>query len=633
MYKKRSNRILGAALAATLLTVSTVSTAADQHLYIPEDTLFYLGTERPLAVEHLFALMPDVAALRRNADIDSDDAVLSELANWFEDPVASLADWGIEDQVSFNAYSVGLSPVLRISLTDADKFVNALDQYERRRQITATTMEAEGWTIRQYSPDSGRDSETDETETEADASVTDSDTTTAAAANGTASATMAAAEGTQSQNVEAKSDAQGAAGANVDEESARPASTARLVVGVNDKDAVFSLVGEAADITTIHNVLGINKPDPAIVASDKLGKLRKQWGYGEELAAFIDFEKIAAVVTDDTNTAGQQLLASSLLDDRMRNYIEQMRSEPCRAEAAQLVSNWPMMVGGYRKLEVDDKKVDFDTHMAMVIGHEKLKDTLKLFGGLLPSSQSSSKPMLSVGLGLTVDNMAQALGQLNEMLASVNYQCQPLYPLNALARSDLSAMSMGVVMFGGMARGVRGLSLNVFDADINPQDRFSAVKSIDTAIAISADNPAMLVGTLKMLPQFGALGELPLDGSEIDVTSSFPLPVPPGVQIKAAVKGNNIVLFAGEKSTDFANRLAQNEAEGFFRIKANTRLILDKITASMQGIDETETTQQISDILDQYLSGELSYSMEFTDNGVEMVNKGLVDRRDTASAE
>lgn len=622
MYKKCSNRILGAALAATLLTVSPLATAADQHAYIPEDTLFYLGTERPLPVEHLFALMPDVAALRKNADVDSDDAVLNELANWFEDPVASLADWGIENQVSFNAYSVGLSPVLRISLTDAEKFVNALDRYERKRQITATTMEAEGWTIRQYSPSSGSDGETTDTETEADASATDSDTTNAAGDSAASAAatntTMAAAEGTMPQDADAQ--------------NAIPASTARLVVGVNDKDAVFSLVGESADVTTIHNVLGINKPQPAIVASDKLGKLRKQWGYGEELAAFIDFEKIAAVVTDDTSAAGQQLLASSLLDDRMRNTIEQMRSEPCRAEAAQLVANWPMMVGGYRKLEVNDKQVDFDTHMAMVIGHEKLKDTLKLFGGLLPSSQSSSKPMLSVGLGLTVDNMAQALGQLNEMLASVNYQCQPLYPLNALARSDLSAMSMGVVMFGGMARGVRGLSLNVFDADINPQDRFSAVKSIDTAIAISADNPAMLIGTLKMLPQFGALGELPLDGSEIDVTSSFPLPLPQGVQIKAAVKGSNIVLFAGEKSTDFANRLAQNETEGFFRIKANTRLILDKVTESMQGLDETETTQQISNILDQYLSGELSYSMEFTDNGVEMVNKGLVDRRYTAPA-
>ena len=33
------------------------------------------------------------------------------------------------------------------------------------------------------------------------------------------------------------------------------------------------------------------------------------------------------------------------------------------------------------------------------------------------------------------------------------------------------------------------------------------------------------------------------------------------------------------------------------------------------------------EILDQYLQGELSYSLDFTDNGVEVVSKGLVDRR------
>ena len=189
---------------------------------------------------------------------------------------------------------------------------------------------------------------------------------------------------------------------------------------------------------------------------------------------------------------------------------------------------------------------------------------------------------------------------------------------------------MGVVMFGGMARGVRGLSVNIFDADIDPEQGASAVKSIDSAIAISADDPAMLVGTLKMLPQFGALANLPADGSEIDVTSSFPLPLPAGVQIKAAMKGNNVVLFSGEKSTDFANRLAQNQPEGFFLGKANTRLILEKLTSSLAGVGDTEGREQVMDILNQYLQGELSYSLEFTDNGVEVVSKGLVDRRDSS---
>ena len=86
-------------------------------------------------------------------------------------------------------------------------------------------------------------------------------------------------------------------------------------------------------------------------------------------------------------------------------------------------------------------------------------------------------------------------------------------------------------------------------------------------------------------------------------------------------------MFSGENSTDFANRLAQNQSEGFFLGKANTRLILDKLTASLANEGDVEGREQIMEILDQYLQGELSYSLDFTDNGVEVVSKGLVDRR------
>ena len=400
-----------------------------------------------------------------------------------------------------------------------------------------------------------------------------------------------------------------------------------LVVGVNETDAVVGFVADADDKQSIQVVLGITKPEQSIAANEKMRNLRKKWGYGEGLAAFIDFQQIAAVVTDESNPVGQQLQDSGFLSGAMRGYLDQLRSEPCRAEVTQLVSSWPMVVGGYRNFEVSEKQINFDAHMAVVIGHEKLKETLKLFRGLMPSSQSSSKPMLSLELGLTVDNLAQALGQLSEMTGSVRYQCQALYPLNSIAARDLGVVSMGVVMFGGLARGVRGVSVNIFDADIDPAQGLSAVKSIDSAIAVTADDPAMLVGTLRMLPQFGALADLPLDGSEIDVTSAFPLPLPAGVQIKAAMKGNNVVLFSGENSTDFANRLAQNQSEGFFLGKANTRLILDKLTASLANEGDVEGREQIMEILDQYLQGELSYSLDFTDNGVEVVSKGLVDRR------
>ena len=600
MSKKISYPVFCTALLGTLLTVSPLSIAGEQDVFIPADTLFYMGTGSPVAVKDIFALMPDIATIRDSTDSPRMDGI-DEL---LDDPAVGLAAWGIEDKVSFSAYTVGLSPVLRISLSDPEKFNQALQAYETKRGLKSNRHEQDGWTINLYAPAQLRGIDDAESE----------DNSSAAAANESAT--------TESENSSDTGDG------GSDESSMVPS----VVIGVSEKDVVVGLVADADDKQSIQVVLGITKPEQSIAANEKLRNLRKKWGYGEGLAAFIDFEQIAAVVTDEANPVGQQLQDSGFLNSTLQGYFDQLRSEPCKAEITQLVSNWPMVVGGYRNFEVSEKQINFDTHMAVVLGHEKLKETLKLFRGLMPSSQSSSKPMLSLGLGLTVDNLAQALGQLSEMTGSIRYQCQALYPLNSIAARDLGVVSMGVVMFGGLARGVRGVSVSIFDADIDPAQGLSAVKGIDSAIAITADDPAMLVGTLRMLPQFGVLADLPLDGSEIDVTSAFPLPLPAGVQIKAAMKGNNVVLFSGEKSTDFASRLAQNQSEGFFLGKANTRLILDKLTASLANEGDVEGREQIMEILDQYLQGELSYSLDFTDNGVEVVSKGLVDRRNLSKA-
>jgi len=573
MLKKFSHPVFCTALFGSLLVASPITTGAEQDIFIPADTLFYVGTGKPYRVESLFSLIPDFAEILD----DSDSPRLGEVDEFLSDPSAVLSNWGIEDKVSFSMYTVGLSPVFRISLGDAKKFMRALQEYEAERELVAEEREHEDWKIRLYadlSDDPARNT-TDEPK------------------------------------------------------SATPV----LVVGVSESEAVVGFLPSSGGDELINSVLGITKPEQSIEASGELKKLRKKWGYGEELASFINFQGIAAAVTDEDDRIGRQLQSSEFLSAGMRGYLQQMRSEPCRAEVTKLVSNWPMLVAGYRSLEVDDKQIEFDAHAALLIGNEQIRDTLKLFRGVLPSSQSSSEPILSLELGLTVDNLAQALGQLSGIASSINYQCQPLQPINALAAKDLTAASMGVVMFGGMARGVRGVSISLFDADFSLDQGASQFKNIDSAFTLSADNPAMLLGTLRMLPQLGALGDIPLDGSEISINSAIPLPLPAGVDVKAAVRGNNIVLFSGEQSTDFANRLAQNESEGFFRGKANTKLIVDKLLAVAEEAGNAKNTETAREILDNYLRGELSYSLEFTDNGVEVVNAGRVDRREEPKSE
>ena len=237
--------------------------------------------------------------------------------------------------------------------------------------------------------------------------------------------------------------------------------------------------------------------------------------------------------------------------------------------------------------------------------------------------------MVSIGLGVTVDKLAQAVGQFSQLLSSMKYQCSMLSGLNNMARTDLGAASMGVVMFGGLARGVQGIALNLFDIEVNSKSPAQPLNSIDTALAVSAQDPALLVQTLKMMPQLGVLAELPLDGSELLLNPMLPVPVPDNIQIKAAIKGKNIVIYSGEKGTDYASRLGGSDAEGFLTTQLDTRQILGKVVSVMEMTGQnTEEMTDILKMIESYPQGNIRYQLDFTEQGIELSAGGTFDRRE-----
>lgn len=180
-------------------------------------------------------------------------------------------------------------------------------------------------------------------------------------------------------------------------------------------------------------------------------------------------------------------------------------------------------------------------------------------------------------------------------------------------------------MFGGLARGVEGVSLNIFDLEIDPSGSSDPIKGVDTAITITAADPQVLVQTLQMMPQLSMLAELPLDGTEISLNSMLPVPMPPGVEFKAAIKEKNVVLFSGSKATDFISRLGSNNEPGFFRTLIDTRKVIDKATSAMKMFgQESEEVEGMMKYLESYPKGTIDYKLDFTDNGIELSATAVV---------
>lgn len=607
--------VAGRKLATALMMVGFFTlgnrVAADDHnAYIPSDTPFYMGTGEGIPAKLMLAFMP-TASLPVPDDIEPDRR---EFLETFNDVISnldeSLARWGVGDSLHFSAYAVGAHPVLRVRLADVDKFNSALGATEEKHGIKSRSMERKDLNIRLY--DRASFAALIEADKDAEPKGTDDEDTDdeEVAEENSASSSGASADATEDQDV--NDDAIADFG---------------IIVATGEHDLIVAVLSDITDDDRLDRVLGLSKPPTTMTDSGKLDKLRKRWGYAEQYAAFIDFRVLADILTSDQSQASKDITELFGDDIDRMSRLALMRSEPCRAEINALAANWPMAVLGVHELDASDDEIRYVTHMATEVGHTALKDTLKLLRGVLPASQSAAKPLFSLGLGLSVDNLTQFISQMTGILTGVQHDCPLLRDLNRLSSTDLSAASMGVVMFGGLARGVEGIAVNLFDMEFSTEDSADPIKAADMAVVVNAKDPALLVQTLQMMPQLGMLTELPLDGTEISLNSMLPIPVPDGVELKAAVKDKNIVIFGGEKAAEYIGRLDNSSRGGFLYTHIDTASLIERATSVIQMIgQESDELDSAVEYMKRYPKGTIDYSVDFTDNGIELLSTAVVKR-------
>jgi len=578
---------------------------ADEHSgYIPADTPYYLGSGEDLPLDLLLAFIP-TEDFPVPEDIDEKDKeILETVYGTFTKLDTILPEWGLGENLHFSSYAVGLYPVVRVKLDDAEKFNSAIAKLETERELTPSLIEREDYEVRFYSEDSFSalvESLEDDDKSEDKPAKADSDS--------------------GNNTKETTGESSGAS------DAAENLSTAGIVVATNKEDVIFTIVDDGSDAELLDRVLGISKPEKTMADSGKLAEFRKRWDYGD-YAGFVDLMVVADILTSDDSLAAKDLAKFAGEDDpENRDRLDMMRSELCSAEIRSMAENLPMIVTGMRDFEINEKELSYVSHFAAEVGHEQFKSTLQLLRGVIPASQSASQAVFSLGLGLSVDNLTQFIGQISNLLREVNYQCPMLTGLNSVSSTDLSAASMGVVMFGGMARGVQGLGVSLFDVAFSADGGDIPIDGADMAVVVNAQDPQVLLQTLQMMPEMGVLAEMPLDGSEISLNSLLPIPLPDGVELKAAVKEKNIVIFSGEKAAEYVGRLATNGEEGFFNVAVDTGKIIDKGTSAidLMGLADDEI-DAVMYYLDNYPKGTLDYMVDFTDQGVELSASAVLQR-------
>lgn len=397
----------------------------------------------------------------------------------------------------------------------------------------------------------------------------------------------------------------------------------RFIVSVIDDQAIIALSFIESDM---FRSLGLDAVDNNLANSDMLPALQSKYGYTSDFIGFFDFERLIETVTDAQSPSGQHMITAM----GEKDISASVRTPECRSEMQQVASLWPRMVFGYQQLEITDDAVMGDVHMAFEINHPGITGALSKLRGHIPDSVTRADSALSFGLGVDVSRLGQVAGELAMLMSGFEYKCESLAGLNAIPPEMLQQGVMGVNMFSGMAQGVRGFSMALFDLDVNAGDDQSSpsLNSFDAMVTIPAQNPQLLLNMAKAIPQLSNFS-VPEDGSAIEIGRGISKDMGNelDVDVNVAQRGQQIVLFSGEQGTSLADDDAApiEQDNGFFFFSGDIGKMSDAMNSLMSVMPDTSADSEDAAIAEQmeilsemYSGGRYGYAIDFTENGIEI---------------
>ncbi len=305
--------------------------------------------------------------------------------------------------------------------------------------------------------------------------------------------------------------------------------------------------------------LGITKPAQALSETNKLENYTEQFGFDGSALAFINHIAIANGITANKNTAFTRMLDNALELSGDSTTLAAVRTPACQADYSDIASQWPATVMGVKAFNFTPEQVEIDADTIVVANNTEMLSTLAKLRGFIPEQQEQHSTMMSMAYGIDVAQLAPTLNTLWRQFTQADFQCAELVALQNQAKQN---NPMAVAMMTGMANGIKGMSASVFAYTLEQnQQGEPEPKAFDALLSLSADDPMMLVNTAKGLAPMLADLEIPTDGSAVSISQYLPAPTPLDVDVKLALKGQHLVLFSGDTSTQVATKLAGQKLE------------------------------------------------------------------------
>lgn len=392
---------------------------------------------------------------------------------------------------------------------------------------------------------------------------------------------------------------------------------AQLMVATTDSSAIISVKMPQDEEAVIRQRLGLAAVDSPFTETEQ--KLREQYGYTDDMLVQFSLNELAKGLFKVKGSSLAADIERYIPEQDFNNAVgNQLELQSCKPDILNLVGHAPRMVMGYRSMQFEQDSLRANTHGIWEINNAQVMEAFKQLQGTIPQHVlTSSDKLASLGIALDMAQLAPAVTSLWESFLSAEFSCEALMQAQKEV-SQFSPMMLGMVT--GMAQGIKGLGLSVFDLNIAPQAQQPV--QLDAALTVETTSPSGLLSLLKLVPELSGI-TIPTDGSEVPIS----LPIPFDLGLKAAVKGEHVVVFAGEQGQATAAAIATEAltANGLgiasaFNYRKAAEVIEQSNALAMVGAgnDDVGTCIDAYSFIDQMrsLDMELNYRNYVSDSGL-----------------
>ena len=388
----------------------------------------------------------------------------------------------------------------------------------------------------------------------------------------------------------------------------------QLVLATTESSAVLTLITDKDTETDTAERLA-QTPVPESF-EENLANIREQQQYTNDLVFMLDIEKLmnGLFVADNSRASNdfKRYFSDTPLAQKMMNDPDM---QICQADTLKLISQVPRLLMGYNDIEVKDNQLMARVSALLEVHHPLVLNVLQSMQGHIPDHVVDAEDKISsMAVALDMDQLTPGVTKLWTEFANAEFSCPDLQQAQVKSK-QMSPMVLGAVT--GMAQGIKGLGLSLFDLHIDAD----AAKplSIDFLLSLETSNPTGILSLLQLVPELANI-RIPADGTEVPLN----LPLPIDIPTFAAIKGSHVVVYSGEKSQQTISAIESEEltpnALGFSSSINYIKLVDLMENTDFSAIPGTnmESCMEVYSALDtlRRMEMQLSYRSMVNDKGV-----------------